>query len=113
MCSYDVCVFIGALGGSFTLRAILNLAITSLQNANKITVVTARWLRYYTTVKAIATPLVFFLISTSCKLHTTVDSSAHVLIDKILLNFNGGSALLTPERHITSLLIHKGVWLWP
>lgn len=109
---YNISVFIGAVAGSYVLKKILTLALFALTTRGTISFQTAWWINIYLHIKAFLTPIVFIAITWNAQLHKTVKPNESIIVDRILLNFNGASALLTPERHIVSLIMHKGVWLY-
>lgn len=102
--TYYVYVFLGSLMGSLILRKLLYIAISQLELTHTIHHKTASYLKTYILIKAIVTPLLF----TGITMHQNLHLNGHLKGHPLLLNFNGATALLSPERQILSLIIHKG-----
>lgn len=105
MYTYHACILIGAITGSLLRKIILDLIVTYYKSNHTITKKTAGYLRTYIWVKTLLTPIVFVWISIHHDLPSKEYPQANIIIDRILLNANGASGLLTPESHIIRLLI--------
>lgn len=104
---YNAYIFVSAFIGAYILRKILTLALITLKERGTVPPKAAKIITIYLHIKALLTPIIFVVISLNGDLHKKVRPNENILIDRILLNINGASGILTPERHIASFLMKK------
>ncbi len=104
---YNTYILISAFIGAYLLKKVLTLALVTLKERGTVSLRIAKYINIYLHIKALLTPIIFVVISLNGDFHKKVKPNENILVDRILLNINGASGILTPERHIASFLIRR------